>query len=292
MGNTEFGKFVRQLREHRMTYWHSWSRKFLADKSDLDEKQIGRIENGEVADLKRFLEPLAKALDLSELQKAEFYARAGYSYQLKFKQADLDFIVSLLGQIDLPASARTPLWDFVAFNEYHRVMWGYTDEAINILRDGELGSNLLRVYFDEEIRKHQSVVRTSNELIRALSIFRTVSFPYVTSTRYEQIVRCMMETYPTFGQLWREIEQHPNSNIEGYDILNRLPTNKVEHKDYGEVEFMALRVPQRYVGEGVDISVYVPLSDPANQGAFGRMREDILKSEEKNKVHVFTHHPL
>ena len=254
MENKHFGLYVKTLREQRASYWHSWTQEYLAEKADIEPDQVARIEQGRVKKLLPYLEGLAMAFGLNELQKVEFWALAGYNYRPSQLDISKQRIYDLLEQLYFPASARTPVWDFIAFNCYHEVLWGYTPENIALLNEHP-GPNLLRVLFDNEFRKSQTRHLTDNDLRFAVAIFRTISFRYITTERYDEVVQYMSEHYPLFEHTWRDVDRNP-PDIE----MLQTPINKVRHDVFQEIEFMSLHIPPRYVGEEVDISIYVPLS--------------------------------
>src|SRR5690349_20036912 len=145
MKSLSFGQFVRALRERRsydrQGHERKWSQEELAkhvvwkDEPGLKTKKrrIASMEQDKVVNLKPHLEPLARAFGLSEAEKTEFYTLAGYIYTKPASMTmdkSVEVLKSLFRDLDYPASARTPLWDFIAFNAYHYSVWNFTDEQI------------------------------------------------------------------------------------------------------------------------------------------------------------------
>lgn len=166
----DFGRFVRELRRNRMFYdagnnYRQWTHAKLAEEAGLTERQIAYVEQGKLSDFssqRSIINRLANAFGLSEAEKSAFFAKAGLNYAGgEDEQEDRQFIRDLLEQLQYSASVRTPLWDFVAFNGYHRVLWGYSDDDIHKLEHEAIGPNLLRVLFDPSFDK-QTDIRRSN----------------------------------------------------------------------------------------------------------------------------------
>lgn len=186
-GNKEFGNYIRDLREEQKTEldngrWKRWTRQELAKRTGLTERQIEKIEMGEIVDLRPFLKPLAQVFQLSDNETVELYAVAGYTYPRMGNQQDRDRLQVIFCQINYPASARTALWDFIAFNTYHREVWGHTEKTISVLQDNTvLGANLLRILFDP-VFGHEDIVggkeAWDKDVLRSLRVFQELSFPY------------------------------------------------------------------------------------------------------------------
>jgi transcriptional regulator with XRE-family HTH domain len=254
MDNKQFGNFVRTLREQRKSYWHSWTQEYLAEKAEIESEQVARIEQGLTKKLEPYLDKLANAFSLNELQKVEFWALAGYNYQRGNSQLRKEEIYQLLEQFYFPASARTPLWDFIGFNCYHEILWGYTPENIEMLNT-EIGPNLLRVLFDEQFSISQTSQLSINELASVVAAFRTTSFRYITTKRYHEIVNYMTKNYSNFEDAWQIVDKKP-------PLLETFggPVNRVQHPKFGEIDFISLHLPSRHVGNGADVFVYVPVA--------------------------------
>jgi hypothetical protein len=271
----EFGEYVRTLREQR-TFTDSsrrtrqWTRAKLAQESNglLTEVVIRNIEQGKVANLKNHLKSLALALNLTENAKEELYARAGYVYTKNGTKWDESFIKALFEQLHHAASIRTPLWDFVAFNSYHAELWGHTPQTINALNTERIGPNLLRVMFDPLFQHKSKVfgneIQIREDLLRGLYAFRVSSMPYVTTHRYKTIIEGM-QRYPEFQYYWAASEGLT-------DIPNSLrPLSKIQHATLGIIEFMSLRIPEKYLGNSMEVSVYVPMA--SSESAYQQIRD-------------------
>jgi transcriptional regulator with XRE-family HTH domain len=285
MNAQAFGQLVRSMRRQRLHLdskreFRQWSRAHLAALSGLSERQIRRIEQGEVINLYPLLAGLADAFGLTELERPAFYAQAGYLYSPANFEPDMELLDSLLRQIEYPVYIRTPLWDFVAFNRYSARLWGYDDPAVLALFDEEpLGANMLRTVFDprfEHKRYKGGEANWYEDAQRCILGFRTTSFQYGHTRRYQQILDGL-RAYPEFERHWLLSERLPNDTFSPSS-----PTLEVHHPVYGRMDFISTRLPARYIGGQVDAAVYVPLA--SSDAAFQRLHEDIAS----NQVYRFT----
>ena len=259
--------------------YRQWSRAYLAELSGLSERQVRRIEQGEVVNLYPLLEGLADAFGLTELERSQFYAQAGYAYAPALSRPDIDLLENLLNQISYPAYIRTPLWDFLAFNRYSARLWGYDDAATLALFDEEpLGANMLRTIFDPRFDHKRYKGGEANwyqDAQRCILGFRTMSFQYGHTRRYRQILDGL-KAYPEFERHWLLTERMPN------DVFSpSSPTLGVFHPIYGRMDFMSTRVPARYIGGELEVTIYVPFS--SSQDQYRQLQEDI----KENRVYRF-----
>jgi len=284
MSRKAFGEFVRVLRTKRTFLdehdsYRAWTQKELARRCNLTARQISSIEQGRTVDLTPFLAPLAAAFGLNDIEKATFYAKAGFHYPVIVQQRSKDFIHTLLQQIHYPASIRTPVWDFVAFNAYHRVLWGYDAQTLLSLDDGDLGPNLLRVLFDSQFGG-QTTYQSKRWQEEVVIGFRSSSFGYINTKRYRQIFRHMQKNRD-FQRVWNLIENAPDDWHP-----EQRPFLKVVHPHYGPMEFISFRIPERYLGRDVDLSVYVPVVP--SEEPYRQLRNSVTD----NLVYFFREEPL
>lgn len=284
----DFGAYIKALRLQRLffdehNFQRQWTQQHLADQAGLSVRQIARIEQNEVVKLEPLLDQLATAFQLSAAEKVEFYAQAGYVYAHEADPLPPEQIEHLLSQLHYPALARTPVWDIVAFNEYHRVLWGYTPQQLTLLDSGDLGPNLLRVLFDPDFG-FRDLMGTEAEwhsrMGQNILSFRQVSFPYVATSRYRQIIRIMRQRYRDFSILWDLSER------AGINPTRTMPFTTIYQPAGDPIRVMSLRVSPRFLGKDVFISAYVPLriDDEAYQQRHRGIRE--------NRVYFFRDQPL
>ncbi len=285
MGNAAFGALVAKLRKNNNSA-EEFTQKTLGERAKISTRNVSRIEQGQVVNLYSYLSKLAEAFQLTELEKVEFYATAGYVYVPEPKKEDRAFLRRLLERFTHPASVRTPLWDFVAFNRYHAVLFGYTQEDLMRMDQG-LGPNLLRVLFDPEFQEHHYGGRAAEWGSLSLTVaawkFRIASFKYQHTKRYQQIVDGVGK-YRGFGLAWHgslTIDEH----WEG-DVSARQPTVHVHHPAFGRMEFYTLNVPQRDLTEELNVTVYVPVASSAD--AYDKLRKQVTD----NAVYFFREQPV
>jgi transcriptional regulator with XRE-family HTH domain len=287
MNNKAFGKLVKNLREMdfrgtKRGDFKVWTQADLADAAKISLSTIKRIEGGTATNLERYIGALADAFTLSPTEREEFYAVAGHIYPITNLKIDIERIKDLFIKLEFPASARTPLWDFIAFNEYHKVLWGYSDENVKLLNEGSLGPNLLRVLFDplfatQRTNAHQD----KSSLERGLRHFRRLSFRYIGTERYQQI-RSEMDKYPQFKRLWPLAGGESDDDME--QRVARLEEH-INHPRFGYLEMLSLRVPKRYLQNqtNIDLSIYIPTNADQSQRNYQKLKSSIAF----NRVHTF-----
>jgi transcriptional regulator with XRE-family HTH domain len=287
MPHRDFGAYIKTLRLQRLffdenNFQRQWTQQHLADEAGLSVRQIARIEQNEVVKLEPLLEALAQAFQLSEAEKVEFYAQAGYVYAQEVDQTHRERIERLLGELHYPALARTPLWDIVAFNEYHRVLWGYTSQQLVLLDSGDLGPNLLRVLFDPQFGFRDMMGSTADwqrSMCQNMVSFRQVSFPYVATSRYRQILRLLQQRYRDFSILWDLSER------EELHHIRTMPFTTIHFPGGEPISVMSLRVSPRFLSKDVFISAYIPLR--IDDAAYQQQHANISE----NRVYFFRDQP-
>lgn len=281
----EFGELVQHLRLSKQGFneqgqLRQWSRRTLATKANISETTLQNIEKGEQPNYQQYVEALANALLLTEYQKHHFYAVAGMIYQLEPSKITIEQIWGILEKLDCPAYARTALWDFIAFNDYHRLLWEYNDQTLEILRsreNGKIGANLLRVLFEEDFQSGLRVRRVNDRVKRAIKVFRGESFRFISNPRYKEIIR-YFENNLKFQQAWRLSEDDDDSEL---DMSLDRTLISINHPNYGLLEFVSTRIPERYIGNFVTLSVYHPI--PVRHEGWN----NFLKDVNPNLVHRF-----
>jgi len=274
--NKAFGQLVRHLRQGHETAGHVWTQHDLARETNdrLDVRQIGRIERGEIIlDPAMHLETLSDAFRLTELQKVEFYAAAGFLYRPLEKTDYRGLIDRLLGQHCFPSLLTTPLSDIIAFNAYYQHLYGHTPEHIAAMREPPLGSNALRIFLDDTFdrKRYRGGPEGWRDAVkRSLYLFKISSLRYVASARYQQIVRELRNSYqPEFEYFWRLADMQMTGPQEA--VID--PTIKIHHPEFGMMSFMVLRIPQAFIGHHVYCSVFLPLNH--DQRSYDRLRLQI-----------------
>lgn len=295
MINREFGEFIAALRRQRTFFdqqglLRQWTQAELACRANLSTRQISKIEQGEVVDLRRMLDPLAQAFQLNESEKAELYTIAGFVYPNPHKPLthNRPSLELFLRQFPYPMTARTILGDFVAFNAYNQTLYGYTPEKIYHLNAGELGPNLLRVLFDPEFDYMTYIGGESKwrkDVRLSLQFFRVRTFRYIATVRYRQIIH-EMKRFPAFDRLWDLSSNDPEFEPGHPEGIPTRPFISIHHPEFGLLEFMPLRVPPRHFGPLLEVIVLVPIT--AREDNYHRLRASI----QQNRLHFFDERPV
>jgi transcriptional regulator with XRE-family HTH domain len=178
MSQKTFGEYLRDLR--RQKYYEDggneiqMSRKELARRSGISVNVIRNIEQDKVKDVSPHLKALSNALELDELEKTAFYLMANQPYKSESKVRDKEFLEKLFKPLEYPVSIKTAVWDFIAFNSYHYLLWRYTTKNIALMKTGVLGSNLLRVHFNDKfLHEPYDEDELHNKRLRSVQLFRS-----------------------------------------------------------------------------------------------------------------------
>lgn len=283
MNAVYFGQLVRAMRKERSYVDEngrkkSWTQEMLAQHTlpgrafsnaatrGLTTRQIRDIEDGTVRVLRPsiHIEPLARAFHLSEAQKIEFYAAAGFIYLAAATDNtattfDPAVMTTFLRQLPYPVGVFTPLGDILAFNAYFRAVYGYSTEALRALREDDIGANILRVYF-EPIFHPKTVFggarKWREQAERSVRAFRVLSLRYMTTKRYHQIVN-YMQGFPEFVGFWELCE----GDVLDEHNLMVSPFVQIYHPQWGELTFMKFNIPPLYLGHNLVIFGHFPIAE-------------------------------
>lgn len=296
MSAKAFGELVRALREDRWFYDDQgrrliWTRRELARRTQtisagsgvyaLTEHNVRDIESGNVALLRpdRHIEPLAHALELTEHQKVEFYAVAGYVYSIASECVSDNQVERLLQWHTFPATAFDSFGDILGFNHYLYLLYGHSPQSIELLNDGSMGPNLLVAYFDPIFNSRVYLGGSDNweaQILRHLLAFRTRVFRCRATWRYRDILRGVRH-YPEFQRLWNIAENQEHGRADF--AVN--PVVRVYHPHFGEMEFLMVHVPPSYVGQDVIVSIHIPTH--ASQQNYARLQACVSE----NRIYRF-----
>ena len=296
MENTKFGTLVKILRRERRYINHknqnrALSREELAKLikdnggSELTASQIRHIEEGNVVLLKpeAHVEPLANGLELSDAAKVGFYAEAGFVYEEGNIEPNRDQIEYFLTQLDYPVAVFSPLGDIIAFNTYYAEIYGYTGDTMAFLRQGKIGANILRVYFEPEFRPKEvfcGEVKWRQQAEWSVRAFRVLSLRHRVRerNRYSEILKYMMSLKNSeFKIIWEISIDYERQDT---DLLVD-PVVSLKHSTFGEISFMKLSIPQPYLGYNLIIFGHFPTHH--SQNAYQRFHKTI----QRNEVHWF-----
>lgn len=268
----EFGRFVRTLRKRERITQEELAQQ-LNDLVESDESEgeinkdhISRIERGAIGiiALQKYIEVLAQCLHLTEAEKSVFYAKANIIYkspdeeelgQATRKNIIRTEIERIFTHIRYPCFARTRLWDILAFNSYLCEIFGYDAATRERLQQAPLKSNLLRILFDKQFNNATYVggeVKWRENAMRSLRAFRRESFRFVGTPRYKEIMDGMNKNrqFRAYWELSMDDGDTPSNKVA-------RPEAQIYHS-IGIIKFWSLRTAPKFLGDDIDISVYIP----------------------------------
>lgn len=267
----EFGRFVRTLRKRERVTQEELATQvndilqYEDDETEINKDHISRIERGAIGiiALQKYIEVLAQCLHLSEAEKAVFYAKANIIYKspeketlslINHKNIIRTEIERIFTNIRYPCFARTRLWDILAFNSYLCEVFGYDEATREQLQKPPLKSNLLKILFDKQFKNAQYVggeVKWRENAMRSLKAFRRESFRFVGTPRYKEIMDGMNKNrqFRAYWELSMD-DDTPSTKIA-------RPEAQVYHP-IGIIKFWSLRTAPKFLGNNIDISVYIP----------------------------------
>ena len=269
----EFGKFVRTLRKReRITQEElaTWLNETGHDENGelINKDHISRIERGKIGivALEKYIDALAQCLRLTEPEKVVFFAKANIIYtgagseKEDIKQTERIKVIRheierIFTHIRYPCFARTRLWDILAFNSYLCEIFGYDETKRKILQKPPLKSNLLRILFDEQFENADYVggdVKWRENAMRSLKAFRRESFRFVGTPRYEEIMHEMNKN--------RRFRAYWELSMDDETPAARVARPEAQiYNPAGIIKFWSLRTAPKFLGDDIDISIYVPL---------------------------------
>lgn len=229
MNYVKFGKIVTSLRKEQSDFetGRPLSQKQLAQAANLPYQTIGKIERGELVNLRDdILTNLASALNLNTAERQEFWMASQEhegNHDTSSEQA-FHHIYQQFSQIKQPAFLLNPFYDLVAVNQPFLTLYGL---EMRQLLENHSACNLAILLFkpDSPLRSRLGVhwYQTANLHLR---FFRCISLRYRYTSYFNEIIK-RLRGLPDFSALW---QSHTQICDDFYSHIGEL---RHDHPVYG-----------------------------------------------------------
>lgn len=244
MNRKDFGELISALRQDM-----GWTQAQLSEYADLDISVISQIERG----VKKFFEPellfcLANAFQMTTLERREFiFAANGLEESQIVRQPSvitnrsdpgkiLERMISLVGQVRLPAFIWDVYGDFVAANF---MMLAFYDVPASMVDSAALipgGYNAARLNFGRDLVARTQITDSWDDYaLKSMLAFRQNSLRYRAKPYFKYLMKLFRNPaeYPFFDRFWKlvsSIEEDKDVNIDNFHYI---------HKIYGPLNYIA-----------------------------------------------------
>ena len=211
MEHATFGKVVAALRKEQINF-HSgqrWSQQDLADESGLTLRIVGKVERGEQARLDdEMLRGLARAFNLTSLERQEFFAMASEVSDRRIARRDLcseDVLAEvweLLDDLCTPAFLTDPFFDIVGVNRALLSLHGISLEELQAFKNTPVGVNNLGLVFSSSTSLKQALGHGWESIAHAnVQQWRVSTLRYRHTDRFHEIFAAL-STFADFRWMW------------------------------------------------------------------------------------------
>ena len=262
MNRKEFGELVAALRQDL-----GWTQFQLSEYSEVDHAVISQIERG----VKKFFEPellfcLANAFQLTTLERREFiFAANGLdenqivrqpSASLATRVSDptriLERMLTLLGQIRLPAFIWDAYGDFVAANYIMLAFYNVPSSMLEMAARIPGGYNAARVNFGRDMLARTQVTDNWDQYaLNSMRAFRENSLSFRAKPYFKYLMKAFRNPaeYPLFDRFWKLVsstEQDKELNIDHFSYHHNVfgPLNYMASSTIGVTSFGTLILVQ------------------------------------------------
>lgn len=235
-----FGKVVAALRKEQIDFkgGNGWSQEKLAEETGLTTRIVGKIERGSQVRLDRAtLQELARAFQLTSLERREFFAMASEVTDEAIVRADLSHqevfaqVWGTLGTLCTPAFLMDSFGDLVGANravlDFHKLNWS----QLNSARSSAGNVNILSLLLAPEapIRR---VLGSGWQAIALANMrqWRVMTLRYRHTNRFRNLF-ISLSAYSDFQMLWAASRRR----VE--DDNSRLRSHFYTHGVYGPVAY-------------------------------------------------------
>ena len=234
MEHETFGKIVAALRREHIDFatGRRWSQQKLAEETGLTKRIVSKIERGRQARLEGVvLQELARAFELTSLERREFFAMASQSADRAVVRADLDHrevfekTWASLGAVGLPAFLMDAFGNIIGINRAMVAFHGCSMAQISEAKSTAEGVNLLGMLFapDSTLRRVLGNGWHSNSMT-VMRQWRAMTLRYRHTERFRQLFTAL-SAFPDFPMFWsasRERRQDVNSRLRSHIYTHRL----------------------------------------------------------------------
>jgi transcriptional regulator with XRE-family HTH domain len=224
MNKREFGQLIIALRkEHRDENDKAWSRKKLANETNLTEVIIRNIELGKKANFDDdTLLRLANALKLTSGERREFFlASTGIAYEKFVRESQeplavLRKLVGTLQNLQQPAFIADMYWDLIVVNYSLLHTWNISVEQLEAMRQNATNFNVLRFFLAPEFSyQHQMMGTFWPEIAR----YNILNFRMLTlqlrNNDYYRLLISEIRKYKKFRREWDWAYQNESDHFTG-----------------------------------------------------------------------------
>lgn len=280
MNRKDFGELVAALRQDL-----GWTQFQLAEYSGLDGAVISQIERG----VKRFFEPdllfcLANALQLTTLERREFiFASSGLDEKQIVRQPSeamatdvfddkkvLEKLISLTGQIRLPAYLSDVFGDVVAANNMMLAFYGVSESLVRQAHRIPGGYNTTRLNFGHEsLGRMQVMDNWDAYALNAMRAFRESTLRYRAWPYFKYLMKAFRNPgeFPFFGRYWKLVSSVEQDKDVALDLFC------YRHQRLGPIKYISSSTNAFTSFGNLYLVQNLPL-DEQTEMAFAQMKEE------------------
>ena len=266
MEHATFGKIVAALRREQINFsnGHNWSQQDLADETRLTQRIVSKIERGRQAQLDgEVLQKLARAFNLTSLERREFFAMASDVNGSGIVRADLcddevfEQVWSLLKALCVPAFLTDPLGDIIGVNRSLLAFHNISMTKLHSMRSTAAGVNNLSLILSAQTPLREALGSAWQSIALAnVQQWRVTTLRYRHTRRYEKLFTALSMN-PDFRMLWVVGNDHERA----MDDCSRLRSYTYKHGVHGLVAYTVfVNISLSTFGE-LFLSAFVPQDD-------------------------------
>lgn len=242
MDHKTFGKIVAALRKEKISFTtgNSWNQTDLAEETGLTPSLVGRIERGQQARLDgEILTQLARAFNLTSLERREFFAMASEVADKEIVRADLcneevfEQVWALLDSLQTPAFLMDPFGDIIGTNRSLIAFHNINITKLQSANSTSAGVNNLALLLSPVSSLRQMLGHAWQSItLNNVQQWRTMTLRYRHTPRFQQMFAAL-STFPDFRMLWAAGNNHERA----IDDCSRLRSYIYTHGAHGPVAY-------------------------------------------------------
>jgi len=256
-----FGKIVAALRREQIDFatGRRWSQQKLAEETGLTKRIVSKIERGRQARLEgEVLQNLARAFELTSLERREFFGLASQSADEAVVRADLDHrevfekAWASLSAIGLPAFLMDTFGNILGINRAMIAFHGCSMAQLSEAKATAEGVNLMGMLFapDATLRRVLGNGWHSNSMT-VMRQWRAMTLRYRHTERFRQLF-ALLSVFPDFSIFWSASRERPQ------DVTSRLRSHIYTHSVHGPVGYTVFTDVSLSDRGDLYLSAYVP----------------------------------